>query len=352
MIKQVCGPRLQLCSSRRNLGGREESNREQRGQNQIPLALSTINVSFQALHKISSEVPDRAFAYPFRQFDKPHRAKGGSRGCATPSRSSYGFLLPILSDKPYRDGTMSSPGHSHSASSPSKPRPRMTLARSPSDPIPLSQPQTTTSPPQQIYVLSADGSSLFLLDPSKPSGNEEPPPYASHLARAIPFPQFAHRVNGNDLQIPEGAAGHVRHRASTMSALADGSGEAAGPSRPRPRYHSSLSDNGSSYLHPQQQGLRSVLSSPGAPTYAYVDETMPLLAAPRAAQPEDGTEVVRKPRGAWRAIFCGELGEDDRRLGFVAGWKRFWSPVRDGTFWWPILHLCLINFPFVRSLSP
>ncbi|KAK4689334.1 hypothetical protein P7C73_g769, partial [Tremellales sp. Uapishka_1] len=61
---------------------------------------------------------------------------------------------------------------------------------------------TPLSPPNQpIYVLSADGSSLWLVDPTEPPVHEEPPPYAPTSPK------------------PKREAAHVqsRVRASTMS---------------------------------------------------------------------------------------------------------------------------------------
>ncbi len=231
------------------------------------------------------------------------------------------------------------------------PKPHRTpFSRSPSDPIRPSPSRTTKSPPQQIYVLSADGSSLFLLDPTKPSQHEEPPPYAPYFERGgVPFSRSRERSDDRTLLLHEGA-GHVRHRASTMSVLDAPETSTGGPSRARPRYHSSCSTNsvGSLTFRPRHDRARSALSSPDAPITAVMDERTPLLAM-STVQPDEES-VAKKPRGLWRSIFCGELAEDDERGGFIVGWKRFWSPLGDGSYWRAMSHLWFFNFPLVCFL--
>lgn len=253
------------------------------------------------------------------------------------SHESHSSTIALASDR-RKAGNMSSLTGTPATPPPSNHRPL--LPRSPSDPGHIQR--QTISPPQQIYVLSADGSSLFLLDPTKPKRHEEPPPYASYLDRTVPFP----RSRDDDRR---GQSGLLRHRASTMSALDSPQTVGAGPSRLRPRYHSSLSTNsvGSLNLRPRHDRTRSALSSPGAHTTALIDERTPLLTT-GTASPAEG-ELVRKKRGVWRSIFCGELEVDDERRGLAAGVRRFWSPVVQGNYWKAMAHLCFLNFPFVRS---
>ncbi|OCF33371.1 hypothetical protein I317_06980 [Kwoniella heveanensis CBS 569] len=286
--------------------------------------------------------------------------------------------------------------HSNSsaaASGPAAPKPPRLLPRSPSDPIHLAQGQAQSSsisspnsPSQPIYVLTADGSSLFLLDPSKPQGGEEPPPYASFTipsqdgddedqdegggiapgSRSTTFGRAGELIlsggavgNRNVSCIGEDGSGNhpyeytgeneylgARHRARTLSALAS---ERERPSRPR--YHSSLS-------HPNRR-TRSALSTPETHSVRLiVDENTPLLAPPRG-DPEEiagavadiGNEPTRR-RGLWRSVWCGELDDDEEVGGWVRGWKRFWRPLGRRIYWRAIIHLVLLNFPFALFVWP
>jgi hypothetical protein len=81
------------------------------------------------------------------------------------------------------------------------------------------------------------------------------------------------------------------------------------------------------------------MSSPGIPT-GNIDESTPLL----------GSSVVfPRRRGLWRSIFCGEVEEGDEDTGWGAGWRRFWNPVGRGVYWKGLIHLWLLNFPFVSA---
>lgn len=254
--------------------------------------------------------------------------------------------------------------HSQVLSPPPKPRPYR-LLRSPSDPVHIHSPSDESpTPPQQIYVLSADGSSLFLLDPTKPQGNEEPPPYApfradvelpnntsstslvSNGAVAGPSsPQSAlNSVPYPTIVVPEGG----RHRASTVSTLNQEATREA--SRPRMRNHASFS-----HTHTPHNGqrddrdVRSANTSPRVETSALADERTPLLR--RELGGDEWIEVSwPKRRGAWRAIFCGELEEGDDKRSWGAAWNRFWRPVGKGRYWKAMSHLWFINFPFVSLL--
>lgn len=251
--------------------------------------------------------------------------------------------------------------HTYLASSPPKP-PRLHLHRSSSDPINVSDDQNETqqpAPPQQIYVLSADGSRLFLLDPSKPA-NEEPPPYApfqpspnpapghfntrslssTSLRNIDPGPSSPRRLiealvspvrHGQATLLPPDEDAQTRNRASTLSAL--------GPNRPvRPTYRSSAS-------RPQ---MRSAASSPGISHRARIaDETTPLLGESR--EPEEGD--TRPRRGFWRSMFCGDIDAEEEPGTWGKGWKRFWRPWSRKLYWNAALHLILLNFPFVSSAA-
>jgi hypothetical protein len=244
-----------------------------------------------------------------------------------------------------------------------------------------------TTPPQQIYVLSADGSSLFLLDPSKPSGIEEPPPYAPFKLRNEPE-QGGFAIDAPDTEI-------VLERESSSNSISH-SNNIAGPSinpigstlprrsqlptivlpgSPTRRQRSSTfsgTDSTSSTTHhhrpryttavsqtslPPAEVSRTSLFTPQYHSRPLPDERTPLLGA-RAlhGQETDGeewTEVAAWPkrRGLWRAIFCGELEEveSERGTSWKAAWRRFWRPVIQGHYWKAMLHLWLLNFPFVSS---
>jgi hypothetical protein len=237
-----------------------------------------------------------------------------------------------------------------SHSSPASKPIRSPLPRSPSAPIRLSS-QSSSPPkpkqPQQIYVLSADGSRLFLLDPTKPA-NEEPPPYApfqpsegqSHTAtrslsstnlRLEAGPSSTHinalispqRIGQLDLPSEDPL---TRHRARTLSALNPASSS-------RPRYRQSASHT--------LPGARSAASSPSFPNRVRpADETTPLLA-------REEEEEVLPQRGSWRSIFCGDLDFDEEDKTWSRAWRRYWRPWQRKEYWRATLHLVLLNFPFV-----
>ncbi|WVQ96398.1 hypothetical protein IAU59_003503 [Kwoniella sp. CBS 9459] len=278
--------------------------------------------------------------------------------------------------RPHSNSTAAAPGPA--------PKPPRLLPRSPSDPIHLGQAQAQSSstsspnsPSQPIYVLTADGSSLFLLDPSKPQGGEEPPPYASFT---IPPPPHNHDdldpsdtagepgvgaanrrtfgaagelilngANGDGSENPHGYTRDseylgARHRARTLSAL---NSERDRPSRPR--YHSSLSN--------PNRRTRSALSTPEVRSARLIDENTPLLAPPDT-DPESGGIIGgneserRSRRGLWRSIWCGDVDDDEDIGGWVKGWKRFWRPLSRRIYWRALLHLVLLNFPFALFVWP
>ncbi|ODO07130.1 hypothetical protein I350_04500 [Cryptococcus amylolentus CBS 6273] len=258
--------------------------------------------------------------------------------------------------------------HTHSQStSTSSPYPRPTrLPRSPSDPIHLSYPSPTPasrsplhsplrgpSPGpaagQQIYVLTADGSSLFLVDPSKPRGGEEPPPYASFPVQPLPLAgdddadADAEEPGVRRVEFPSvDEEGPHRHRARTLSAISN-------QERYRPRT--------STFTRPPaSRRARSALSTPEPRTAWLVpDETTPLLPSrdlEYAPIADEGAGWIG--RGWWRDVWCGELedGEEDTRVGWGEGWRRYWRPVGRSAYWGSVLHLVFLNFPFALLVWP
>jgi hypothetical protein len=248
--------------------------------------------------------------------------------------------------------------------------PRNPLPRSPSAPIHLAS-QADPQPPQQIYVLSADGSRLFLLDPTKP-GNEEPPPYApfqpptsghattrssssTNLSGGLTAPASPARIHANalaspqrlghgQLLLPSAGSGsgtedtHTRHRARTLSALN------VNTQSQRPRYRTFASHSHSPPGPSSHSRPRSATSSPGfSHRVRLVDETTPLLA--RA----DDEPVGPPQRGLWRSVFCGDVDVEEDTSTWARGWRRYWRPWQRKEYWRASLHLILLNFPFVSG---
>ncbi|KAL7424856.1 hypothetical protein Q5752_000541 [Cryptotrichosporon argae] len=247
-------------------------------------------------------------------------------------------------------------------SGPPLPKPRRGLPRSPSDPVQVSAAAASSSsrhpsPAQPIYVLAADGSSLWLVDPSKPRPNEEPPPYAPFTA-TVSADDEPPATDGYT-PVPFPSDGPHRHRASTLSALP------APPSLPEavlgiasPR--SVRSRNHQSLPGATRTRSRSSLSSPAyspLPT-----ERTPLL-SPSVARTRADDYIVAtgdaesdddevQERGTWRSIWCGDLEDAEEAGTWGQAWKRFWRPVGTGHYWRALLHLSLINFPFALLVWP
>lgn len=226
----------------------------------------------------------------------------------------------------------------------------------------------------QIYVLSADGSKLFLLDPSTPEGHEEPPAY-----HTIHSPASA-----SSSVLPHADTGDDGIRNNPWSSFSANEESIAGPSSPRsvtvhelPSIRSSADiyrtrsasihgrnrANTTSASRPQRTHFRRTISAGNTPrramsvrTQSYGDlgptdhfegrataaafeanETLPLL--------QDGGGQPR--RGALGSIFCGELEEGDGLGTWGDAWRRFWRPVGSGQYWRAVLHLVVLNFPFV-----
>ncbi|WVQ75286.1 hypothetical protein IAR50_004900 [Cryptococcus sp. DSM 104548] len=246
--------------------------------------------------------------------------------------------------------------HSHSHSTFSSPFPKPTrLPRSPSDPIHLSHPShsprrgPSPSPGQQIYVLTADGSSLFLVDPSKPSGGEEPPPYASFPVQPLPLAEGEEAGDGDRQgagarrEFPSIDEPH-RHRARTFSAISN-------QERHRPRTSTFTQP-------PSSRRARSALSTPEPSTaWLVADESTPLLLSrdvEAAPVPGAGDDEGWRGRGWWKGVWCGELeeGEEDVRVGWGEAWRRYWRPVGRSVYWGSVLHLVVLNFPFALMVWP
>lgn len=283
--------------------------------------------------------------------------------------------------------------HSTSASQPYQPKPPRLLHRSPSEPVHVNGPLAgsngvngvngengaLTSPSQQIYVLTADGSRLFLLDPTRPNG-EEPPPYASFPIQHIPDSDAdadaEADVEGNgyvggigDTLAPTSSRlltpGYIptstspivepsrRHRARTLSALS------AERSRPRTSTTTSRPDN-----RRARTGLLTTTASPGPPygrgvAVGPADERTPLLAvrvgdgmaeADEAVEGQGDGSLERRSgmrRGWWRGVCCGELEKGEQVGTWSDGWKRFWRPVGKKDYWASVFHLIFLNFPLV-----
>jgi hypothetical protein len=205
---------------------------------------------------------------------------------------------------------------------------------------------TKQQPQQPVYILTADGSSLFLLDSSKPNRLEQPPPYiTAHLPHTGPDPSASSSPSAAARASPTTAtlrnAPLPRHRASTVSS--------SSPIAPRPRYHSYASQGA---LSPSRRGTISTGSSPSHRVVGVVDETTPLL----SVHPQLLSESVAIDQAAlrlfkrrfWRGVFCGEL-EDGEGRDWKAGWRRYWAPVGRKVYWMVVLHLGLLNFPFVSG---
>lgn len=283
--------------------------------------------------------------------------------------------------------------HSTSASQPYHPKPPRLLRRSPSEPVHVNdslaslngvngENRASASPSQQIYVLTADGSRLFLLDPTRPN-EEEPPPYASFPIQHIPgndddadagadVEEDGGVGGGGDMLAPTSSRllipGYTsifaepsgRHRARTLSALS------AERSRPRTSTTTSRPDN-----RRARSALLTETANPEPPHGhgAYLsavgpaDERTPLLAVAarggigdRVSDADDDAEgegdgslgrKSRMRRGWWRGVWCGELEKGEQVGTWSDGWKRFWRPVGKGDYWASAFHLIFLNFPLV-----
>jgi hypothetical protein len=162
---------------------------------------------------------------------------------------------------------------------------------------------------QPIYVLAPDGSQLYLVDPSRPPKNEEPPPY-------LPFRE-------------EGQVGDGR----LESGPAGASGSGSGGRLPRP---------------PSPRSPRRATSARNRAAVASAHSTVSLPAyLPAAADPEaeagadERTPLLPHPASwRWREIV---RGWNDTRTGV----RGYFAPVGDTKHWQAVGHLAVVNFPFV-----
>lgn len=76
--------------------------------------------------------------------------------------------------------------------------------------------------PEKIYVLSADGSQLFLIDPSKPLEHEEPPPYATVVSPRQRRQRPGLRPTGSDPGIERSAESEDRNQADPVDRPGEG----------------------------------------------------------------------------------------------------------------------------------
>ncbi|WWC93101.1 uncharacterized protein L201_008067 [Kwoniella dendrophila CBS 6074] len=260
------------------------------------------------------------------------------------------------------------------------PKPPRLLPRSPSDPLHLSgipsgsshnHSQSNGRQQQPIYVLTADGSSLFLLDPSKPRGGEEPPPYASFpiipSSRTIEEGPGVIRPNSSLDIVSQNQHQHQHHpyhrdRARTLSAINTENNNYSSNSLHRPRYTStqSYSSNTTS-----SRRSRSALSSPHVHTSSLINpidnvninENTPLLSVSTSNNTNIDQQTVislikTKKRGLWRSIWCGDLDFDEEPGTRFRGFKRFWRPIGRSEYWKATLHLVLLNFPLALFVWP
>ncbi|CAK9781358.1 hypothetical protein CC85DRAFT_155845 [Cutaneotrichosporon oleaginosum] len=150
-----------------------------------------------------------------------------------------------------------------------------------------------------VFVLAADGSSVYRLDP-KPAA-EQPPPYA-----------------------PIGHGGRARAATEPASSLAQQYALPESSSSPRPtrsqeRQTSPLGQYGTFTLDPEAEEEE-------IPTAARVGSTL-------------------------RTILCGDRGVALPSTDESA-WRRYWAPLTDREHWRPLPHLLLLNFPFGLILWP
>lgn len=204
-----------------------------------------------------------------------------------------------------------------------------------------------------MYVLSADGSKLYLLDPSTPERHEDPPAYSSissprSVRSSVPVsPLPASEEIGVEDRLDPASPRSVRVYSlpSTRSSVSLGSGrdrsrEGQRGGRDRAYTTTAASSPGFGRIYTAEgplDGERVV------DEYRDIDgeagEETPLLGL--------CTDAARTRRGTIRSIFCGEVEDGDDGLNWKDGWRRFWNPVNKGLYWRSVLHLLILNFPFV-----
>lgn len=264
-------------------------------------------------------------------------------------------------------------------------------------PIPIDQTHSTSfqaQPNQQggkIYVLSSDGSSLFLIDPSRPPTHEKPPSYSSLIvgentqsqghvggsSRSFP-PTSGEGVGDSSEEVLIGPAGDqassTGHSARETAGRSDLTATRLPSSIPPNVSTTSSSGNRTnrSQPQPQQQTPERSLSyhhqyhtSPNSVSPPSMDENTPLL----ASFPLDGNHRSTQSsasgmtpyryrnrisfpagdtgaRGFWRSILFGEYHAATVSHSGQNG-PGFWEPVTNSEYWLAAFHLLLLNFPFV-----
>lgn len=223
--------------------------------------------------------------------------------------------------------------------------------------------------PSQIYVLSADGSRLFLLDPTEPPG-ELPPAYhtiqsprsvhasAASLPPTSPRYSYSHLAEIGVEDEPNGGPSSPRSvRVQALPSVRSWSSASLGSQRDREdaggrqrayttcedgvvRGRGALQDGRIAQGGSAQMGM----ANSGIEPDVDADERTALL----GGIPGSG----RRSRGTLRSIFCGELEDGDVDMTWKAGWRRFWTPVGRKEYWRTLLHLFVLNFPFVSSPVP
>lgn len=303
--------------------------------------------------------------------------------------------------------TVSTPGRRRDAA-----RPSAVVEASPTSMAPPLQQQ------QAIFVLSADGSKLFLLDPSSPKRTEDPPAYHTIASPPSAHARILHSADGQPVapdgaddgyvggEEPSGEAGpstgasptrttslrsfHINdlptlgssaslllpHRGSTVSLDQSISRPAGSRARhhigARTRASTMSGGNGDGALVTDGRRWASTATTANRsrrtrPRIAHSHSTPPHSAPttydpsfPTSRPEHEGTPLlgsnhfVATRRGTLRSIFCGETqgdGDDPRGMSWGAGWKRYWSTVRQKESWRCLVHLLILNFPLVRGRS-
>lgn len=198
-------------------------------------------------------------------------------------------------------------------------------------------------PPAPIYVLAADGSHLYLLDPSKPV-NEDPPPY-------VPFGE---RETGRARAAT--FAGRTLHPASQRGLRTDPAAAHRGQGGHHPNTRES-GRPGSSLSPSPRSPIRLPSPSWGQRQYRTFSDALPHTDVD-SERGDGGEPVARTFHEMLRGIIYGDadgaialpLTEDD--IPRTSSWRRYWAPLSSPTHWWAVLHLLAINFPFNLLLWP
>lgn len=203
----------------------------------------------------------------------------GYTATTTPRRMRRTPSEPIWreSGSPYGQHAHGSPSASTSSSS-GTPSPTQTMSASRARQLSHTHAHSCEpAAPEKIYVLSADGSQLFLIDPSKPLEHEEPPPYATVMSppqqqqqrRRRPGlrptgsdPGVDSRAEGDDAREVDAEDVPIEHRMDGQNALGvtvEHMGDVGVSARTTPRQHrangSSVPTLGSAVFSPPSAGV-------------------------------------------------------------------------------------------------